>query len=715
MTHGHGNSECPYRPLSHDQIRILVLQPSRDEDEPLEVSLRTVSLGELPGHPYIASDLAEEDGTSASGTHFEAISYCWGEPVFSQHCFLTEGGKVALTESLHSALRAFRRTDKERNLWADAICINQADLEERSSQVELMGEIFTKASRVIVWLGSPLSTGSDTLAFAMLNMPIIAQGDRSRKDLLSLLEQHIPGMECCACCKEHITHGTPVTLASGLSAIAKLLERPFFNRLWVVQEIVFAQAVEVYCGTHHAPWQIFTELSRVPGQYHGDQEYDDYRYSTAISRSALRQAWAQCNYLNQLRSRHRHQKTDVFRPTELCKDLLMLSNLRCRNPHDRIFGVSRVLGLRGIAGLRADYHLSVAEVYRRVAETFVTAQANRPGGHAALLLALASTETSEAKLLDKPSWVPDFQYLTERSRAKNTYYQWAFAQRQYYADAAMFRCFITDEKPLELCVRGRHCGIVTAILEDSQCPSKHVHRRTGAKCPSAEGVELIRWHDRCCDFLERSAFLDWVTADEAAKRIDDVFSCDVAKDGASLYEETILEWLSTMPDPEDLSDVHSLYRQLKPYITGYPLDRDRLLCTVHCGSGVVAGWVPSGARPGDCICQFVGAPYPFLLRPQDDSTFHVLGDVFLAGISEPEALGIDHVEWQSRLENIKECGASLKAWMQSDDRKELKTKDDRSGRVWKDERMKSARQDSVDRLKSLYSNADHNLEWICLR
>lgn len=695
----------PHRPLLHDEIRILVLNAGH-AGSALQASLQIHSLSQL-------SD--QDDNDKANTTFFEAISYCWGEPVFSRSCSLADGGRISLTESLHSALQAFRYPDRSRNLWADAVCINQTDVAERSSQVELMGDIFAKATRVLVWLGDPLESGSDPLAFATLNIPIVPQGDRSRKDLLALMEQHLPAMERCPCCNKSISPGTPVTLASGLSAVAKLLERPFFNRLWVVQEIVFAQAIEVYCGTHHAPWDIFTELCRVPGQHQGDQEYEDHRYATATSRAELRRVWAQCNYMNQLRSRHRQRKTDTFRPTALCKDLLMMSNLQCRSPHDRIFGVSRVLGLRDVSSLRADYTLSAAEVYRRVSEVFLTAQANRPGGHAALMLALASTETQEAKSLERPSWVPDLQHLSERSRAKNTYYQWAFTERQYYADAALFRCYVSFGNSQELCVRGRCFGEITAILDGSQCPSKHTHRRTGDKCSDVEGMELIRWHARCLQFLKQCKSVASASTHLTAKDVDAIFACDQVKDSASFYEETISRWLSMMPDQGDRADIKSIQSQIKPYTTGYPIDRDRVLCTAECGDRTGIGWVPSDAKVGDSLCQFAGSPYPFLLRMREDGNYNLLGDAFLIGVSEPEALGLDHAEWHSHLDTIRQRDDALRTWMQSESRKAVKVKKEGSNLNKVDERMKSARQDSIDRLKDLYRRVDDDLEWIRLR
>ena len=51
------------------------------------------------------------------------------------------------------ALKALRDKKRPRILWIDALCINQSDIEERSSQVAFMSSVYSRAVRVIVWLG----------------------------------------------------------------------------------------------------------------------------------------------------------------------------------------------------------------------------------------------------------------------------------------------------------------------------------------------------------------------------------------------------------------------------------------------------------------------------------------------------------------------------------------------------------------------------------
>ena len=120
-----------YRSLAESEIRLLVLLPGKDDD-PVRCCLQHVS---LPARPV-----------------YETISYCWGDPTITS-TIECEGRTIQVTTNLHLALQHIRYEHDERVIWADAACINQRDLAERSAQVSMMGEIYTHSHQVVVWLG----------------------------------------------------------------------------------------------------------------------------------------------------------------------------------------------------------------------------------------------------------------------------------------------------------------------------------------------------------------------------------------------------------------------------------------------------------------------------------------------------------------------------------------------------------------------------------
>jgi hypothetical protein len=68
---------------------------------------------------------------------------------------MCNGCKILVTENLFDALDQLSQMPDVDFLWIDALCINQEDLDERASQVLIMGEIYASSVETIVWLGEP--------------------------------------------------------------------------------------------------------------------------------------------------------------------------------------------------------------------------------------------------------------------------------------------------------------------------------------------------------------------------------------------------------------------------------------------------------------------------------------------------------------------------------------------------------------------------------
>jgi hypothetical protein len=124
-----------YSPLdsTKDEIRLLYIPNSKAGVDAIEYSLCHVSLHDEPD--------------------FIALSYCWGGQDLDS-ATLVDGQCTYITENLETALRNIRVEDTGVYLWADALCINQTDLVEKTWQVQLMRSIFRAATKVIIWLGT---------------------------------------------------------------------------------------------------------------------------------------------------------------------------------------------------------------------------------------------------------------------------------------------------------------------------------------------------------------------------------------------------------------------------------------------------------------------------------------------------------------------------------------------------------------------------------
>ncbi|KAL8907164.1 MAG: hypothetical protein Q9207_001586 [Kuettlingeria erythrocarpa] len=123
-----------YQKLVADQhqIRLLHVGAATTWHEEISCELTTVSLGDNP--------------------QFEALSYVWGNAQDTLPIQL-EGGVFPVTRNLEAAIRRLRMKTEKRVIWIDQLCINQADIAEKSIQLALMPRIYKSCKEVILWLG----------------------------------------------------------------------------------------------------------------------------------------------------------------------------------------------------------------------------------------------------------------------------------------------------------------------------------------------------------------------------------------------------------------------------------------------------------------------------------------------------------------------------------------------------------------------------------
>jgi hypothetical protein len=224
-----------YPPLSSDsnEIRVLTLFPGNFQDE-ITVSIETVTL------------------TESDWPQYEAVSYTWGSsdnPV-SIRIETPSNNTLGVTHNLATALPYLRLADRPRVLWIDAICINQQNLLERSRQVKKMKDIFQKAERVIVWLGPEGS--NSTLALETLDTLASKIKVNWRTSLMTPTSTGSPESHWASLSDE-----LPYDWVTW-NAVYYLLHRPWFERLWIWQEIrLQSHDAILLCGVTTMKWQHF--------------------------------------------------------------------------------------------------------------------------------------------------------------------------------------------------------------------------------------------------------------------------------------------------------------------------------------------------------------------------------------------------------------------------------------------------------------------------
>ncbi|KAI7775774.1 hypothetical protein LA080_006359 [Diaporthe eres] len=187
---------------------------------------------------------------------YSALSYVWGDPgaVASITC---SGFKRKITVSLFEGLRRIRNTNDVEVAWADAICINQADNEEKSFQVNQMGDIYDKAAEVVVWLGHDVD-GAAEVAFQGLRQvnKLLRDGTDTVWSPVSTEEVDIVIRES----DPFKMFGPTMVRRSILptildldmsNAIKKIYQLPWLTRLWILQEVGLATIATAFWGSSH--------------------------------------------------------------------------------------------------------------------------------------------------------------------------------------------------------------------------------------------------------------------------------------------------------------------------------------------------------------------------------------------------------------------------------------------------------------------------------
>jgi hypothetical protein len=215
-----------YQPLDSGrfQIRCLSLSPGEFED-PICGALEIVSLEDRP--------------------KYEAISYVWGQDL-SPVPMVINNANVSITQNLDTALRHLRHRDSSRRLWVDALCINQADLKEKAEQVKYMGLIYSHAAKAIVWLGSadtslqPVKDFLNDLDLKRNYLRSFASESKEPVPRRSKPNQNDPEFSLALRAQDRPT--------GVLRGLLELFSRPYWERVWIIQEISKASNVEIRFG-----------------------------------------------------------------------------------------------------------------------------------------------------------------------------------------------------------------------------------------------------------------------------------------------------------------------------------------------------------------------------------------------------------------------------------------------------------------------------------
>jgi hypothetical protein len=287
---------------------------------------------------------------------YTAISYAWGDGVDTRPLVL-EGATIPVAVSLHDALRAVRRKKENILVWVDALCIDQQNEDERATQVRLMGQIYSGAMSVAIWIGPEYEDS----ALALQLLQKVAENSVSPQRIRS-------------------------TCNLDSLALLNLFKRDYWKRLWVVQEVLLANNKMVYCGYSIFPWEVY----RRAADAFWDKDSDPH----------IRQGPSSFPDRDTLNKLGDESLLEVMRT---CRKKLS------ENSRDKVFGILGLLSDATQRDFPVDYSQSVKTVYTDVVDHLISTTENLDVIREAIHFPLHANSTG------LPSWCPDWSHIPDVS------------------------------------------------------------------------------------------------------------------------------------------------------------------------------------------------------------------------------------------------------------------------------------------------------------
>ncbi|KAI0868813.1 HET-domain-containing protein [Hypoxylon argillaceum] len=555
---------------SKHQVRLLRLLPGHGSKS-VHCELFTISLDEP--------------------SEFEALSYVWGSTEDPVQIIL--GGQIkSVTKNLGSALHYLRNDEKERVLWVDAVCINQDDLDERSSQVQLMQRIYSGASQVVVWLG-PL--------------------DQSDEQIIKLIRWLASNPRF---------HWTAIPdIENELLRLFAVLRDEWWSRIWTVQEAILAKQIVYHRGNIHLSSHDLTSMA----ESFMEHVYTKRCCQTLKSpKNGAGVAGTIAPMMDNILQLHRFSLGT--RNTNFDEVVLLFRHRQATNPLDMVYGL---LGIScGIKESSINYNFSKAKVYELAARDSISHNKNLN-----ILSHISRGEKAHEGSFsdfcvrwpeDTPSWVPDLTAMDSEARYNTEVMRYRAPFLNLYNACGILTYKSTKDDPVgKLDLAGVCCDTIEKI-------SINITDQTSM----AETCAVKDWRDMAG--MEKDPDKNYAGGDTVSEAFWRTLCLDIYASAVPSRGQAI----SIRRAGAKERDAHLMYMQISGQ--NKTMAWRRFLIS---RKGYM-GLAPLGIEVGDHICVLASGRAPLIVRPvqQNDGqtnsrlVYRLLGDSYVHGLMDGEVL-----------------------------------------------------------------------------
>ncbi|KAK1447101.1 hypothetical protein CMEL01_08940 [Colletotrichum melonis] len=643
------------------------------------------------------------------GLSYAALSYVWGIATDTTSIEI-EGASFSVTSNLHAALQQLQINSVDSWLWIDALCIEQANLEEKNWQIGTMRDIFSGADMVYVWLG-PGTENSD-LAMDFISRTGTTLNKYDAVDLRSkfrdnqevklyIRERFSPQGEAINPSESMTTveeayrtieYSTPqekseieerecltrIKLAVYdifcdffghrsrriSEAIRDLLDREYWQRIWIIQEVVLARSASVVvAGNRSVLLDIFDAALRILWDHRGAVHLDHpswTRFTLPIS-GALRG-------LKSLGVRYQRRRGVRVRLENILWELTVAPerpHYSATDPRDILFGLLGILEENEKQSSRVDYSLSKEDVFVNITTTIL----DSPGGGSSRFRLDSTVPGDRNGTL--PTWVPDWQVIGQYGVST-----WPISYSHEFEAAAQRKqrrkasdCLVIQDGRTSILQEGCYVDKVTEVMAPPVWEQVDVYTAPTLKRPDDWFLSVIEFaglgpepdpeEDHIWRILRRADYRKikdnhryTITAEvtDLWRRIMRVQALDAA---TLTTEETVFIIADTRSRNPSRSheyinvtdeDLSRFAQDARRYLGA--INRNRTLFKTAKGR-VGLGHV--GVEVDDVVTLIWGASCPIVLKERSEGHFYFGGDAYLDGMMFGEFLETELAEVEFRI------------------------------------------------------------------
>ena len=564
--------------LDTKTIRVLHMKPG-DENDQIQGSLRHLELDTEPSPQY------------------ECVSYVWGNPQSVRSITINEQC-VVVQKNLYDALRYIRSKTKTVIVWADAICINQSDVDEKSYQVAMMAEVYRQCSKVYTWLGLPEPGSLTGNPFEFLEH--FRRGGHYY-DLPGFLRDNLTG---------HWTWKQNDACSNVQKDFLQVVESPWWTRAWTVQECLLPRDNLVIFGNWTTKWDYIYEAYCLL-KTHTDSQC--CKEAVKVFGPHLLFSINEWLLHPERIQRFRTVLHGYNSPTWFFQAILAFSTRKCLDPRDRIYSMLSLATHPSYQGFRPDYQEDVSIVYtdiftRMVREINGNFNCFMGGGFGSSMPGL-------------PSWVRDFSQARPLADVAVEEFRIDYVTLYRASQAPSLQLLLNENRKFHYV--GTYAETVKAVglqVYANNTVFRGVLSSWLGLCMGAMGTSDPR--------VLRLTFLRIICADV----------CRTLDGGARLRRAQETDF------PENSWDrlINGDESVLDPHGYGWGLNfaaRGRCLFTTYSGR---MGLCHPNTLPGDEVWLMSGSRVPFVVRPLEladaglAGKYSFRGDCFLDGIMDGE-------------------------------------------------------------------------------